>query len=229
MKRIFDFLKDLAANNNRDWFAANKKRYAEVKVLIDAAAAAFISDVANVDPEAAVFTPADCTYRIYRDTRFSTDKTPYKTHVGIFVNPPGGKKSMRMGYYLHLEPGASMICGGNIGLPGPVIRKVREDIFENIDEYRGIVESAKFKKLFPDGVGYDFLKTSPKGFPKDWPYIDYLRPRQFGANRMLKDSDLHSLSDIRKLAPALHALKPLMDFYNFSIDPFENPEDTPVD
>ncbi len=176
MKEILGFLWELQRNNNREWFHANKPRYDEVKRRIDDLAMRLIAAVAAVDPEAAMLTPRDCTYRIYRDTRFSNDKTPYKTHIGIFINPPGGKKSLTCGYYLHLEPGKSFFAAGTICLPSPVIRAIRRSIYDNVDEYRSIVEDPQFTALFPR-VGENPVKTAPQGFPKDWEYIGLIRPR----------------------------------------------------
>ena len=89
MKKILDFLTDLSANNNREWFNANKDRYLEVKQETEAFAARLIAGISGFEPGASNLTPSDCMYRIYRDTRFSADKTPYKNHIGIYVNPNG--------------------------------------------------------------------------------------------------------------------------------------------
>lgn len=104
MKEIFQFLKALSVNNNREWFKENKNWYLKIKDKSELLAQQLINGVATFDYGASYLTVSDCTYRIYRDTRFSADKTPYKNHIGIFVNPPCGKKSNRMGYYLHIEP-----------------------------------------------------------------------------------------------------------------------------
>ncbi|MDE5924309.1 MAG: DUF2461 domain-containing protein, partial [Muribaculaceae bacterium] len=128
MADIIKFLKALGRNNNREWFALHKEEYLKVKEEVDRLAERLIAIVATVDPDAARFRPADVTYRIYRDTRFSTDKTPYKTHIGIFINPPAGKKSPRCGYYFHLEPEEFLVCAGNMPLPGPLTRAIRQSI-----------------------------------------------------------------------------------------------------
>ena len=91
MKEILNFLKELKRNNNREWFVANKETYLSVKRKADILTYALIAKISEFDPEAARLRVEDCTYRIYRDTRFSPDKTPYKTHIGIYINPPKGK------------------------------------------------------------------------------------------------------------------------------------------
>ena len=105
MKETLKFLRDLKRNNNREWFAANRERYEHALQYTRSLTQELIDRIAEIDPSAAMLSVGDCTYRIYRDTRFSPDKTPYKTHIGIFINPPGGKKAPSGGYYFHIEPG----------------------------------------------------------------------------------------------------------------------------
>ena len=119
----------------------------------------------------------DCTYRIYRDTRFSQDKTPYKTHLGGYINARG-KKSDHCGYYVHIEPGNCLLAGGSYCLPPKTLKAVRQAVYDNIDEFRGIVENPDFKQYFPV-IGEDFLKTAPKGFPKDFEYVQYLKCKEY--------------------------------------------------
>jgi len=221
MKEVLKFLRELSRNNDREWFNAHKSEYLAVKQTTDTLAATLIAEIADIDPEAAHLRVTDCTYRIYRDTRFSPDKTPYKTHIGIFVNPPYGKKSIRCGYYLHIEPGKSFICGGTACIPSPIIKGIRQSIYDNIDEYRNIVEAPDFHKAFPT-VGEDFLKTAPKGFPKDWEYISYLRPRNFVIYHPLSDKEICSNDLLDKLLPYLNLIKPYIDFINYTIDEFDS-------
>lgn len=225
MKELFSFLKDLSANNNREWFQANRARYDAAREKLDEMARLFILAVEQHDPGAARLTPKDCTYRIYRDVRFSPDKSPYKTHMGIFVNPLGGKKGIECGYYLGLEPGRTVFTCGTYCLPSPVLRAVRQSIFDLTDEYLGIVEDPEFKRIFPT-VGADPLKTAPKGFPKDWPHIDLIKPREFVAMTSLPDSFFYDEKGHpgsgpaeagRRLAPYIAQAKRLNDFLNFTI------------
>ena len=217
MKEIYQFLKDLALNNNREWFQKNKSRYLEVKQKADELASVLIGLVSEVDPRASRLSVADCTYRIYRDTRFSNDKTPYKTHIGIFVNPPLGKKGETLGYYFHLEPGASMVLCGTAWLPPALLKPVRQSIVDEIDEYRSIVESPEFRKCFPV-LGYDKLKTAPKGFDKDWEFIDYIRPRTFGAQADVPDSFYELKGLPERLRPYLRQAFLYNRFINYTIE-----------
>lgn len=185
--------------------------------LRDIIAQQFIDEISTIDARARGVTPKECTYRLMRDTRFSADKTPYKTHIGIFVCPPLGKKSFLSGYYLHLEPGASFICGGNYCLPTKHLTAIRNDIRDNIDEYLSVVESPDFKQYFPK-VGDNFLKTAPKGFDRDWEYIDYVRPREYGVIMPLKDAFFDKENFVENLHQILVQIKRFNDFINFSLE-----------
>lgn len=217
-KSIYKFLKEIAKHNDREWFAANRPMYDKAKENIDALAEMLIALIAEVDPEASRLRVPDVTYRIYRDTRFSLDKTPYKTHVGIFINPPEGKKSLRNGYYFHLEPGASLLGCGNLPGPTNIINAIRGDIYANVDEYLEIIDDPEFKKYFPK-VGEDCLVKAPKGFPKDWEYIDLLKPRSFGSMIEVPDSfytESDTLAD--RLRPMIRQMKRYNDFINYVFD-----------
>lgn len=227
-----DFLSRLSQNNNREWFNANKREYQEVKCKVEMLATQLITAVSAVDSEASRLTPSQCTYRIYRDTRFSPDKTPYKTHIGIFINPPFGKKSMTCGYYFHLEPGKSLMAAGTVCLPSKVVTAIRRSIYDEIDEYRKIVESEEFKRYFPE-LGGNKLKTAPKGFDKTWEWIEYLRPKDFMAAGAIPDTffDNYDLTtpvisedNLQSLLPVLLQMKKYNAFINYTIEGFIDSE-----
>lgn len=219
MKEIFQFLRELRRHNDREWFAAHKQDYLRVKETAENFTARLIAALAGIDPEAARLTPADCTYRIYRDTRFSADKTPYKTHIGIFICPPFGKKSIMAGHYFHLEPDNTFYACGTWYLPPKALKAVRQSIYDEIDEYRSIVESAEFRQYFTS-VGEDFLKTAPKGFPKEWQWIDYLRPRMFCATAPLSEQTVCAPNAIDRLLDMMRQGKRLDDFLNYTIEDY---------
>lgn len=161
---IFQFLKELAANNNREWFQAHKEEYLRAQAEFEQLLTAVIARISLFDDSVRGIEAKDCTYRIYRDTRFSADKTPYKIHFGGYINAHG-KKSDHCGYYLHLENGNSMLAGGSLCLDSKVLKAVRQAVYDNIEEYRAIVEDPAFKRYFPI-IGETHLKTAPKGFLK---------------------------------------------------------------
>ena len=164
-------------------------------------------------------TAKSCTYRFNRDTRFSLDKSPYKTHLGAYINAKG-KKANHGGYYFHLEPGNCLLAGGSYCLPTPVLRAVREAIVDEPEEYRSIVENPEFKRLYPV-IGEDWLKKLPQGFPKDFPYPDYLRCKDYSCFHKVADDWLAADDWLDKAEAAFRILKPFLDFVNRAIDDFE--------
>ena len=223
MKELLDFLRDLSLNNNRDWFEQNKGRYLQVKNHVENFTQGLINGISEFDAGAKYLTPKDCTYRIYRDTRFSQDKTPYKTHIGIFINPPYGKKSYRMGYYLHLEPENCSIGVGNVCLPPEIISGIRKSIYDNIEEYLGLIEDPEFKKLFAK-VGENPVKTAPKGFSKDWAHIELVKPKDYYTSHVLTKREVEAKNFLNKAVEIFKIGKPFMDFINYTVDEYDDRE-----
>jgi uncharacterized protein (TIGR02453 family) len=194
MKQILDFLNDLRANNNREWFAANKARYREAEAIFNAFAERLMSLVAGFDPLTRGLTLKETTYRIYRDTRFSHDKTPYKTHFGLYICP-GGKKSGNAGYYFHIEPTGGGLIGNHlldagIYMPEPaVLKSVRDEIFDNGPAVKAAIERARREK------GWELdrsnsLKRTPTGYPTATEWDDYLKLKDFHLSKPLDDAYL---------------------------------------
>lgn len=169
MKHVYDFLARLAKNNNREWFEAHKDEYLAAKEIFDNFTKELIREISRWDPyiDHRRLTVQDCTYRIYRDLRFSKDKTPYKTHIGCFITH-GGKKSQYPGYYFHMEPPESgSFLGGNIlfagiYMPEPkVIASIRDEISVNGDALIKAINKAKGFVL-----QYNALRRVPAGYEK---------------------------------------------------------------
>lgn len=217
MKSIISFLRELTSNNNRIWFNENKERYLAIKEKVETLTSQLINRIAEFEPDAIRLRTSDCLYRIYRDTRFSLDKTPYKTHIGIYINPPFGRKSPRCGYYLHLEPNNCLVAGGSWCPDTPFLKRIRQDIYDNIEEYLEIIESPEFTRYYSQ-VGYNPVKTAPKGFSKDWEYIDLIKPRDYTTLTPITNEDLNSDNFIDLVIDRMIATKPLNDFFNYSID-----------
>lgn len=216
----FDFLKNLAANNNREWFNEHREEYEKARLEFEKLVAAIIERISLFDESVRGIQLKDCTYRIYRDTRFSPDKTPYKTHFGAYINSKG-KKSDHSGYYVHLQPGGSLLAGGSYCPPPKLLKALRQAVYDNIDEYRSIVEDPEFKKYFPR-IGYNFVKTAPKGFPKDFEYIDYLKCKEYCCDYAVCDNFFTSPDVLDRTEEAFRQLKRFSDFTNFTIDEFED-------
>lgn len=216
---ILDFLKQLAANNNREWFQAHREVYLSVQKDFEELLAAAIARISLFDDTVSHVQPHDCTYRIYRDVRFSSDKSPYKTHIGGYINARG-KKSNHCGYYIHLEPDNCLLAGGSWCMPPSMLKAVRRSVFDNIDEYRSIVEDPDFKRYFPV-VGEERLKTVPKGFPKDFPYAEYLKCKDYTVSCRIPDSFYDNPDFLDDMAKVFYQLKRFADFTNYTIDELE--------
>ena len=216
---IFRFLKDLTANNNREWFNEHREEYEIARLEFENFLSTVIARISLFDESIRGIQPKECTYRIYRDTRFSSDKTPYKNHFGGYINAKG-KKSYHSGYYIHIQPEGCMLAGGSLCLPSNILKALRQSIYDNIDEYRSIVEDPEFQQFFPI-VGEDFLKTAPKGFPKDFKYIDYLKCRQFVCSYLVPDDFFTRADTMEQIEKAFRQFKRFADFINYTIDDFE--------
>ncbi len=227
---ILQFLSQVMANNNRPWFQTHKDEYLTAKNEFEAGVALAINRIVEFDDTIAHITVKDATYRFYRDTRFSPDKSPYKHHFGAYISAHG-KKSLHGGYYIHLEPGNCMLACGNYYLPTNILTACRNEIMGNIDQWLSCVENKQFVSLFghpgegawgdAHGFGLDLLKTCPSGFPRDYEHIKYLRMKDFccwttvPAAFFTTDHWLDDMADIFKTA------KPMMDFINAVVDDYE--------
>jgi uncharacterized protein (TIGR02453 family) len=215
-ENITGFLEALKENNNRDWFNANKDWYDSARKEFDVFTAKLIAAFGKVDKEIAYLEPKNCTYRIYRDIRFSADKTPFKYNMGAYL-VKGGKKSGLAGYYFHVEPGTNMISGG-LWMPMPdVLKKLRREIYDNADEFLKIIENKNFKKYFKqldDGMK---LKNPPKDYPKDFEHIDLLKYKCYTTSKMIDNKLLHSEALVSEVVDAFTVMIPFNKFINTAI------------
>jgi uncharacterized protein (TIGR02453 family) len=210
------FLKDLKKNNNKPWFEKNKSVYLDAKDDAENFVAQLIDGLGKVDPDIKPLEAKDCTYRIYRDVRFSSDKTPYKTHMGAFLNK-GGKKAPTAGYYVHLQPGRSM-AGGGLWMPMPAeLGKVRQEIDYNFAEWSKILKDRKFSKYFPEGLDQEeILSRPPKGYDAENPAIGFLKLKSFTVTCSLTDAQLTSRSLLKEVLAIFGSMKDFVIFLNRS-------------
>ena len=215
-KSTLTFLKSLKKNNNRDWFNRNKSLYEDSKYNFEIFLDGLIQEITKFDSSLTGLQPKDCMFRIYRDIRFSKNKTPYKTNFGaVIVN--GGRKSPLAGYYFHVEPGNKSILAGGLYMPPPdMLTALRTSIVKNYKGFKKIIKNKKFMKYFGEIWG-EKLKTAPKGFPKEHPASEYLKYKSYIAVHELKDKQLHSASLIDYAANIFKAMKPFNDFLNRSV------------
>jgi uncharacterized protein (TIGR02453 family) len=219
MRELFKFLKELRENNNREWFNENKPRYEVLHKKHIATVQQLIGRIATFDPEIAGLEAKACIYRIYRDIRFSQDKTPYKSHFGAYMTGFGGRTSPYSGYYLHIEPDNSFVSGG-VWCPSPaMLKKLRHDIYDNIDEFVAILEDRKFKKIYGELEG-DVLRRMPDGFPKDCPYEDILKHKYFVVSSMKSEAFFYSEDWLEKVTEDFRVLHPFNKFLNYTMGEF---------
>jgi uncharacterized protein (TIGR02453 family) len=217
-KSTFKFLKDLKANNYREWFNDNKSRFIEAKTNFEEFIDSLIKEVSKFDPGIAHFTAKDCVFRIYRDVRFSKDKSPYKTHFGAHITSAPKKSEIhtRAGYYIHFEPGASMLAGGAYVPESKWLRAIREKIYTDPKEFKKILNAKQFKEIFGEIEG-EKLKRAPKDFPQDHPDIELLKQKSFLATHKLADKIVLSDDVLSHSAKVFKALHPFDAYLNSAV------------
>jgi len=215
--KTFAFLKSLKKNNNRDWFNDHKSEYENAKDNVLGFIQELVVAFSTFDSSLRGLEAKDCLFRIYRDTRFSKDKTPYKTNLGASINA-GGKKSMGPGYYVHLEPGGSFIAGGIWMPPADEVKKIRQEIDYNGKDLKKVLTKPSFKKAFGGLSREHALKTAPKGYPKDHPDIELLKLNSFIVWKNVSDKDILGPKSIKTLTTLGKEMKPLMDFLKTALD-----------
>lgn len=209
---LFSFLADLKLNNNREWFAQNKSRFDVEKKAFEAVILELIEEFKEFENMDGVQVK-DCSYRIYKDVRFSKDKSPYKTWFSASFSE-GGRKSGLMDYYLHIEPGNKSFLGGGMYAPSPdQLLKYRQEIDYNAEALKKIIYAPQFVSRFGEAEG-ESLKNSPKGFEKDHPDLDLIRKKQFFFWQKFSDKEVQSPEFIKQLIQSAKILKPFLDYLN---------------
>lgn len=207
-KPVFEFLKKIKKNNNRVWFNQHKDIYLEQYQSVVHFADLLIAKMNQHDN---IETPSGkkAVFRIYRDVRFSKDKSPYKSHFGLHLSR--ATKLLRGGYYLHIEPGKCFV-GGGFWEPNPDdLKHIREQIAGDPTPLRNIIKSKSFKKNFEKLEG-EKLVFAPKGFAKDHPAADLLRYKQFLVSKPISDSVLTSPKGMEEVVKAFRAMRPFFDY-----------------
>jgi uncharacterized protein (TIGR02453 family) len=217
--KILEFLRELEHNNNRDWFQKNKARYDALHKDHMEIVQQLINRITLFDPDIAGVEVKECLFRIYRDIRFSPNKLPYKTHFGAYIASHGGRNSMRSGYYLHLEPGGCFLSGG-VWMPQPkLLKKLRQDIYDHMDEFVAILENPAFKELYPVLEG-ETLKRVPGGFPSGFEHEEIIRHKDFCVSAPKPDSFFSAKDWMEQAAACYEKLLPFNRFLNYSVDEY---------
>ncbi|MBP7830384.1 MAG: DUF2461 domain-containing protein [Kiritimatiellae bacterium] len=216
---VFHFLEQLKANNTRGWFIQHKAEYRAARAAVVETIDHVIAGLARFDPPIVEQDPEDCLFRINRDVRFSRDKSPYKTHFGAFITDRG-RKVDRAGYYLHVEPGTSMLAGGLYLPPALPLRAVRRAILCDGRTLRRIVSRPKFVELFGATLPGRRLKTAPRDIPRDHPDLDLLRLTSFEIVLPLKDARLRKKDFVEHAVGVFEAMHDYIAWLNRALDTF---------
>jgi uncharacterized protein (TIGR02453 family) len=215
MEQVLHFLRSISRHNDKVWFESHKADYLKARDTIANLAVNLIEGIRSFDDTIGPLSVSDCTYRIYRDVRFSKDKSPYKTHMGIFVNR-GGKKSGYSGYYFHVDGnGGHMLAVGNYYTEPKVLKVLREDIQLGGGDFRGILDG-----LAPGLVldTSESLKKVPKGFPAESPDAEFFKLKNFCLVKSLDDDIILSPDLADDVLAVFRTGKPFLDYVNRAID-----------
>jgi uncharacterized protein (TIGR02453 family) len=201
------YLKKLAANNDREWFKANKSDYEDARLNVEALSADLMkrwSKHEELPPQ----EPRKTLFRIYRDTRFSKDKTPYKKNMSMHIR----RQANQLGFYIHIEPGDNSLIGTGIWQPSPQqLAAVRQEMDYNTEEFRKILAKKRFRDTWGELRG-DELKTAPKGYAKDHPEIDLIRKKQWMIMRHFQDSEVQDPRFAQRIISDFKIARDFMDF-----------------
>ena len=211
-KSTLTFLSDLKIHNEREWFHKNRNRYDETRLNYETFVQALIDEIVKFDPILKGLEAKSCMYRINRDIRFTPDKTIYKTHLGAFIVRGGKKNGNRFpGYYFHVEPGGSLIAGGAYMPPTSWLSVIREKIDDKGADLVRISQAKDLIAYFGHIEG-ERVKTVPRGYPSDHPYLELLKLRSFLIERTFTDKEITSGKCFDLIVKMFRAMKPLNDF-----------------
>lgn len=215
-KKVIEFLQALKANNNRDWFNDHKNDYEAARKEVEKLVDFLIHEIGAFDKIFGNVTAKETLFRIYRDIRFSHDKTPYKTSMGSYI-APAGRKSLYAGYYLHIEPGNSFLAGGAYRPPADKLKLIRTEILYNSTSFIELIQSDDFIKYFGSLQG-EQLKRPPVGFPADFEHVDLLKFKDFTVLHPVEDADLLLAVFPEKAIQVFKKMQPLNDFMNKAME-----------
>jgi uncharacterized protein (TIGR02453 family) len=219
-KEMFTFLEQLANNNNREWFNANKTRY---KSEVVAPVMEFIDAIRPGLSDISPYYVADSRphggsmFRIYKDTRFSRDKRPYKEHVGCQFRHSAGKDAHAPGFYVHLSPNEVFFGAGIWRPPNPILDKVRTAIVEKPTKWATVINDKAIQKHF-GGITGDGLKRPPRGYPADHPYIEDLKRKSFIAMHQADPQLVMTPRFIAEVEKSFSIASPLVAFVTNALE-----------
>ncbi len=206
-KESVDFLNKLKKNNNRDWFSKHKDLYTKAQENLIDFADALLREM-NKHDNIETTSGKDALFRIYKDVRFSKDKTPYNTHwSGSFRR---ATKKLRGAYHFHIQPGNSFVAGGFWGPDANDMKRIRQDIDANYDDWRKMLAGKTLVKTFGQMRGAQ-LSSAPRGYAKDHPAIELLRYKQFLLKHEFEDEDIYSSDFLDSVNDTFKKMRPFLN------------------
>lgn len=212
INEVLAFLRQLAINNDRNWFKAHKSQFDTLRGAWEQDMERLISLIGDYFPDVRGLTVKDCVYRIYRDIRFSHDKSPYKTYFSGVIGK-GGRHTIQSGYYVHIGVEEMMLCGGIWWPEKSILEQLRGLIDAEPEEFLAIVENPVIASQFQ--WMSQSLKAVPKGFPKDHPLARYLKMKEYLLVKHVDEEYFDCDDWVERVASDLQPLKPLHDFLNY--------------
>jgi len=212
LKPVLDFLTELQQHNNKPWFEENRAAYEKAKAQFEAFVGQLIERFSAFEDLSGV-SARDCVMRIYRDIRFSKDKSPYRTNMSASI-APGGRKSSSLGYYIHVTPHDETLLAGGLYMPAPEqLARFRGAIDREASRFKGILNGKDFQRYFGT-IGGERLKTAPQGYSRDHAELELLRLKQIVAIHRWSDAAVLSPRFTSQVVAAARVLKPFLDYLN---------------
>lgn len=221
---ILDYLSELSANNNREWYHAHKKENKEVSMQFEELVQELIFGIGTFDQSILHNSPKELTFKLVRDTRFSHDKSPYNPSFRAHIAPMG-KLPIPVGYYIMLKPDGGTFLGGGLfaDMFSNATSLVREYLNTHSDEWNEIITSSEFKKYFT--VKGTTLKNVPAGYNKEHPQAEYLKYKSWYLEYFMTDDEVRDENKfLQKAVEVFKAMKPFNDYLNNALKNFKMPE-----
>jgi len=212
---VLAYLRGLKRNNDRAWFTEHRTTFDELRAQFEDFITALLIECTSFDESLALVDPKTCIFRIYRDVRFSKEKTPYKTRFAAYV-PGGGKVGTSPGYYIGIEPGRTVLGGGIYTPTKEHLAAIRAGFVRDARPFKKIVDASTFRKRFERD--FDPLVTAPRGYPRDHSEIELIRSRRFTVHRAIADKELVTLDLLAEAVKTFRALRPFVAYLEPAAD-----------